>query len=74
MKRRIGIAILAILAGACSGQPPAAKAPLTEAQRDSVLAKEPLPGAGVVGRALSASGREQKRADAMNQMVDSLPH
>ena len=47
---------------------------LTEAQRDSVLARSILPGAGVVGRAMSASDAGSKRADDMKAMMDSLPH
>ncbi len=75
MKRTIGIAILAIITGACSAtQDHPAKRELTEAQRDSVISKSDLPGAGVVGRALSESGRQQRQADAVNRMVDSLPH
>ena len=75
MKRTIAIAILALLTGACSaGQDPGPKQVLTEAQRDSVLSRSELPGAGVVGRAISASGAEQKHSDAMNAMSDTLPH
>lgn len=74
MKRMIAIAILAMLTGACStGQGKDAKPALTEAQRDSVLSHSDLPGAGVVGRAMSASGTEQKHADAMNALTDTLP-
>ena len=74
MKRMIAIAILAMLAGACSaGQDQTPKKTLTEAQRDSVLSRSYLPGAGVVGRAMSASGAERKHSDAMNAMTDTLP-
>ena len=74
MRRVIVIAILAMLAGACSAGQDHPKKTLTERQRDSVLSKTNLPGAGVVGRALSTSDAEQRRADRMNSMVDSLPH
>jgi hypothetical protein len=42
---------------------------LTERQRDSILATEPIPGAPVVGSALKASDAEAARAAKM----DSLP-
>jgi hypothetical protein len=42
---------------------------LTQRQRDSILATEPLPGAHVVGSALKASDAEAERAAKM----DSLP-
>ena len=75
MKRMIAIGILAMLTAACSaGQGTPAKQPLTEAQRDSVLSRSSVPGAGAVGRAMSASGTEQGHADAVNAMTDSLPH
>lgn len=75
VKRMIVVAILAMLTGACSaGQDHAAKQPLTEAQRDSVLSRSELPGAGVIGHAMSASGAEQKHANAMNALSDTLPH
>jgi hypothetical protein len=74
MKRMITIGILAMLTAACSaGQGTEAKRPLTEAQRDSVLSRSDLPGASVVGRAMSASGAEQRHADAENALTDSLP-
>ncbi len=42
--------------------------------RDSILATEPLPGAGVVGGALMQSNNMENRAAMMNAQVDSLPH
>ena len=75
MRRTIAIAILAIFAGACSaGQDHGPKQELTEAQRDSVISRSDLPGAGVVGRATAESDREKRQADKLNQAVDSLPH
>lgn len=49
-------------AGCAPGSGPAARAPLTERQRDSVLARSALPGAPVVGRALDVSDRAADRA------------
>jgi hypothetical protein len=45
------------------------KKPLTERQRDSILAREPLPGASVVGRALEVSDTAAARA----ARIDSMP-
>jgi hypothetical protein len=45
---------------------------LTEHQRDSVLAKSPLPGATVVGRALQVSDQADRRAAQFGATVDSL--
>jgi hypothetical protein len=42
---------------------------LTERQRDSILAGEPLPGAATVGKALAVSDSAASRAARM----DSLP-
>jgi hypothetical protein len=54
-----------------SGQ--TSRAPLTERQRDSVLAKSSLPGASVVGRALDVSDRAADRAAGADaQVADSL--
>jgi hypothetical protein len=75
MKRAGSLAlVLAALAVAgCAKPRSAAQAPLTEHQRDSVLAKEPIPGATGVGRALQTSDDEARRAAEMNARVDSLP-
>jgi hypothetical protein len=45
---------------------------LTAHQRDSVLAKSVLPGAGVVDRALKESERSAVRAASMDARIDSL--
>ncbi len=46
------------LCASCSSQATvASKTPLTEHQRDSVLAKSALPGAFVVGRAMTVSDK-----------------
>jgi hypothetical protein len=64
---------LALTAG-CTTEKAATTKHLTQHQRDSILALEPVSGAGVVGRALAESDREQSGAAAMNSQVDSLPH
>jgi hypothetical protein len=58
-------------AGCAPRSEPAARAPLTERQRDSVLARSALPGAPVVGRALDLSDRAADRA-AGTAAADSL--
>jgi hypothetical protein len=63
------LALLALAAG-CSGHEKTAQAPLTEHQRDSVLATEPIPGAPAVGAALRVSDKASERAAAM----DTLPN
>ena len=61
-------------AGALAGcSKPAAERPastLTEAQRDSAIARSSLPGADVVGRAMQVSGREERRAAKMDSLAN----
>lgn len=64
------VAMLLALAYGCARPKPSAKAPLTEHQRDSVLATEPIPGAPAVGAALRASEKASEQAAGM----DSLTH
>lgn len=72
--RRTLVAIAALLALAgCAQQETQERAPLTERQRDSVLAEQPLPGAGAVGGALGASDRAAADAARMDAAIDSLP-
>lgn len=77
MRRNIALAAIAAalaLTAGCFEQKPEASSQLTERQRDSILARQPLPGASVVGRALTASDRADARNGALNSAVDSLPH
>ncbi len=62
------IALLALLAGCAPAQKPA-KAALTEHQRDSVLATEPIPGAATVGRALEQSAKASAGAAQMDSLA-----
>jgi hypothetical protein len=67
-------AVALLLLGALSCAPrseQASRPPLTERQRDSVLARSALPGASVVGRALQVSDRAAERAASVNA-ADSL--
>lgn len=59
---------LAVALGACAKAEKTAKAPLTEHQRDSVLATEPIPGAPGVGAALKAAEIEAGHAAGMDSL------
>jgi hypothetical protein len=63
------ILLALLLATSCARTTTQQTKKLTERQRDSILATEPLPGASVVGRALKASDDAAARA----AKVDSLP-
>ncbi len=71
--RKIVIAVALLALAGCARQPGAEKRELTQRQRDSILAREPIPGAGAVGGALEASDRGADAAARMNAQVDSLP-
>jgi hypothetical protein len=67
------ITVLVLLAVAgCAGHSSTPKpvSTLTEAQRDSAIARSSLPGADVVGRALAVSGQSAGRS----ARLDSLSH
>ena len=61
----LAVIVIVLSVGCAPRSQPSARAPLTERQRDSVLAKSVLPGATVVGRALDASDRATDRAAEM---------
>jgi len=65
------VILVSFTAGCAPRSKPSARAPLTERQRDSVLARSSLPGAPVVGRALEVSDRAGDRAAEM-AAADSL--
>ena len=68
--RALVLLALCCLAAGCSShaseQRPASR--LTEAQRDSAIARSNLPGARVVDRALAVSGREAAHAAALDTL------
>jgi hypothetical protein len=67
------LALAACSAGcAPKAKPPVVNVPLTERQRDSILARSSLPGAQVVGRALDVSDKSADHAAAENAAADSL--
>jgi len=71
--RWIGVLAVAVLLAGCGKSNTEAKGPeLTQRQRDSILALQPLPGASTVGSALKASDRAAGQAAATNAAVDSL--
>lgn len=56
----------ALTAGCGSRKEETAKTPMTQAQRDSALAASSLPGAGAVGKALTAADSARARADRLD--------
>ena len=50
--------------GSSAGDAQSAADTLTRAQKDSLIAEMPIPGAGAVGRALEAAERARERAEA----------
>jgi hypothetical protein len=73
MMRIAGIAMVVLLLAGCGKASTESKSPeLTERQRDSILATQPIPGASVVGSALKASDRAAGNAAATQAAVDSL--
>ena len=70
MRRLAIVIVLALLSPlSCARSGAERSRNLTERQRDSILATEPLPGAATVGKALKASDQAAERAAGM----DSLP-
>jgi len=78
MKRTLILVLVMIACAACfagcapKAKPPVVSVPLTERQRDSILARSALPGAQVVGRALDVSDKSAAHAAAENATADSL--
>lgn len=67
MKKRILLlsAVVALAAcGGSTGDAQAAADTLTRAQKDSIIAELPIPGASAVGRALDARGAANARTEA----------
>ena len=70
MRRRTTALVLGLIVLAGCAKPESKPATtLTEHQRDSVLATEPIPGASTVGRAMQAADREANRAAQMDSMT-----
>lgn len=67
MKRLLGVLAVVALAGACGGEAGDARTAadtLTRAQKDSIVAELPIPGARGVGSAMDARDRLNARAQA----------
>ena len=60
--------VMVALAGCAKSGADKPASTLTEAQRDSAIARSVLPGADVVGRALTISGKEGARAAKMDSL------
>lgn len=69
--KRFGFAALGavLLLSGCAKSADKPASTLTEAQRDSILATEPIPGAAAVGAAFGAAGKEAKHAAAMDSLA-----
>jgi hypothetical protein len=63
------LALLVLSAAGCGTHREETARHMTEAQRDSAIARSDLPGARVVARAIGVSGREAAHAAAL----DTLP-
>ena len=64
------LAASAALAGCSKHAADKPASTLTEAQRDSAIARSSLPGADVVGRAMQANGREERRAEKLDSLAN----
>ncbi|TMQ72872.1 MAG: hypothetical protein E6K80_01555 [Candidatus Eisenbacteria bacterium] len=53
----------------CAARETSSRAPLTERQRDSVIARSSLPGAGTVGRALEQSDAASRRVARLDSLT-----
>ncbi len=65
-KRFIVIGLIALAVACSSGKKEEAKPAMTKRQLDDAIAHSPLPGAGVVGKALEQSDSARARADREN--------
>jgi hypothetical protein len=68
----VAVAAVCLLTASSCSSPRNDAAPastLTEHQRDSVLARSALPGAGVVGRAMAESQRAATQAARMDSLI-----
>lgn len=64
------VALACLVLGGCSRAAERPASTLTEAQRDTAIARSILPGASVVGRAMQVSGREARRATSMDSLAN----
>jgi hypothetical protein len=62
------LSLLALSISACGGADPGAQSDLTRAQKDSIVADLPIPGASGVGRAMEARDRANARAAELDSI------
>ncbi len=67
--RFVAVLAVALALNGCGAPAEKPASTLTEAQRDTALARSGLPGSAAVGKALDAAGAEASRAAGM----DTLP-
>jgi len=72
MRLVLAVIVVLPLVTSCAPRPSAtdAKPALTERQRDSLIARSSLPGAGVVGRAMQVSDAATESAAAKDEQVE----
>jgi hypothetical protein len=63
------LAAACLLLAGCAKHQERPASTLSEAQRDSAIARSSLPGADVVGRALQVSGKEAGHAAALDSVA-----
>jgi hypothetical protein len=68
MKRFHFIVALTLSLAACGGADDAPQTELTRAQKDSIVADLPIPGASGVGRAMNARDQATERAAALDSI------
>lgn len=76
VRKSLTLTILIVMAAACGGEeartsdrPEIDRDTLTQRQKDSIVAEMPLPGSGVVGRALDAQDAANARADLHDSLA-----
>ena len=67
--RRMAVALLGLSLSACGSSSSSSKQPLTEHQRDSVIAGSTLPGAATVGKALEHQGDATRREASLDSLT-----
>jgi hypothetical protein len=73
MKRGLIAAVAMLAVGACgegTGDAQTAVDTLTRRQKDSLISEMPVPGAGVVGRALDVQDLTRQRANELDSILN----
>ena len=70
MRHAFALALVALFAlSGCAKRQESTAKPMTEAQRDSAIARSALPGAPAVGKALSVSGKARDHAAELDSLT-----